>query len=209
MGYINLIWDFDGMLFDTYPRMASAFVKALADMGIEADYDEVMVHIKRSVGKAANVYSEKFGLDRQKLFDLYQFHEHAMPPETMAPYEGMCKLLEDAVASGRRHFLYTHRDDSALEALDRYGIRGLFSGGVTAMDHFPAKPAPDALLHIMKKYSLDPEGSVMLGDRDIDILAARNAGIAGCLFDPAHFYDAFKNDMRTDSVDGLRELMEI
>ncbi len=209
MRYINLIWDFDGMLFDTYPRMASAFVKALSDMGIRGDYDEVMLHIKRSVGKATNAFSEKYGLDRQRLIELYHLHEHAMPPETMVPYEGMCELLKDAVTSGKRHFLYTHRDDSALEALDRYGIRPLFSGGVTAMDHFPAKPAPDALLHIMERYSLDPDGSIMLGDRDIDILAARNAGISGCLFDPAHFYDAFDNGMRTDTVDGLRDILDI
>ena len=36
----NYIWDFDGMLFDSYPHITSAFLKALAENGKEGDYDE-------------------------------------------------------------------------------------------------------------------------------------------------------------------------
>ena len=34
MKYRHLIWDFDGTLFDTYPRICRAYQKALADAGI-------------------------------------------------------------------------------------------------------------------------------------------------------------------------------
>jgi len=207
--YTNLIWDFDGMLFDTYPRMAAAFQKALKDMGIEDDFEIVMSKIKISVRQAAIEYAEKYEIDRAVLSAKYQEYEHAMPVETMTPYEGMCELLKDASAVGCRHFLYSHRDESALTALEYHGIRDLFEGAITWMDHFPAKPAPDALAYIMKKHGMKPEKTLMLGDRDIDILAARNAGISGALFDPAHFYDGFENDLRADSVDQLRILLGI
>ena len=209
MKYIHFIWDFDGMLFNTYPRMAKAFQKALADMGVEDEYERIMARIKISVRQAAIDYAKEYNLDRSALSERYQMHEHAMPVETMIPYEGMCELLKDAVQAGCRHYLYTHRDDGALEALERYGIRGLFSGAITWMDHFPAKPAPDALKHLMKKHGLNPAECLMLGDRDIDVQAARNAEIAGALFDPAHFYDSFENELRADSVDALRKLLEI
>lgn len=209
MNFTNLIWDFDGMLFNTYPRMASAFQKALSDMGVDDSYERIMAKIKISVREAAIEYSEKHHIDRTQLSALYQKYEHAMPVETMAPYEGMCELLRAVVDAGGRHYLYTHRDHSALEALERYGISDIFSGAITAMEHFPSKPAPDALIHIMNKHGLIPEASVMLGDRDIDIMAARNAGISGILFDPDHFYDHFKNKLRTDSVEGLRIVLGI
>lgn len=209
MKYIHLIWDFDGMLFNTYPRMAKAFQKALSEMGVEDDYENIMARIKISVRQAAIDYAKEYNLDRAALSERYHLHEHAMPVETMVPYEGMCELLKDAVEAGCRHYLYTHRDDSALEALERYGIRDLFSGAITWLDHFPAKPAPDALLHLIKKHGLNPAECLMLGDRDIDVQAATNAGIAGALFDPAHFYDGFENELRADSVAALRQLLEI
>ncbi len=209
MKYTNLIWDFDGMLFNTYPRMTAAFQKALSEYGIYAPHDEVLSRIKRIVGGAAALYAEAHGLDKQTIFDRYQVHEHAMPDDTIIPYDGMCDLLRDARAAGYRHFLYTHRDHTALSALRRHGVYDLFSDFVTELDGFPSKPAPDALLHILSKNQLDPAASLMLGDRSIDILAARNAGLRGCLFDPEHFYDDFENDLRTDSVEGLRRILGI
>ncbi len=209
MKYINLIWDFDGMLFNTYPRMTLAFQKALSEYGVDASYDEVMSRIKKRVGGAAKLYASEHGLDHQAIFDRYQVHEHAMPDDTLIPYDGMCALLRDAHAAGCCHFLYTHRDHSALAALKRYGVYELFSGFVTELDGFPAKPAPDALKHILAVNRLEPSSSLMLGDRSIDILAARNAGLCGCLFDPEHFYDDFENELRTDSVEGLREILGI
>jgi len=207
--FTDLIWDFDGMLFDTYPRMARAFQKALDEAGVKSDYDTVMARIKISVRRAAIDYAEEFGLNQKKLSELYHKHEHAMPVETMVPYEGICELLRDAAAAGCRHYLYTHRDNSALEALERYGIRSLFKGEITILDPFPAKPAPDALLSLMRRHSINADQALMLGDRDIDVKAARNAGISGALYDPAHFYDDFENELRTDSVEGLRKIIGI
>ena len=209
MKYVNLIWDFDGMLFNTYPRMAAAFQKALLEMGVEDSLDHILNRIKISVRQAAAEYAEEHGLERAELSAKYQKYEHSMPIETMIPYEGMCELLKDAVNAGCRHFLYSHRDESALAALDLHGIRELFTGAITWADHFPAKPAPDALLHLMKKHNLNSNETLMLGDRDIDTLAARNAGISGTLFDPEHFYDHFENELRADSVDSLRRLLSL
>ena len=48
----NYIWDFDGMLFDSYPHITSAFLKALADFGIEADYDEAKAQLEISYATA-------------------------------------------------------------------------------------------------------------------------------------------------------------
>jgi HAD superfamily hydrolase (TIGR01549 family) len=189
--------------------MAVAFQKALAEDNVAAPYDEVMARIKRRVGGAAKLYAAEHGLDHQVIFDRYQVHEHAMPDDTILPYEGMCALLRDAHDAGYRHFLYTHRDHTALSALRRHGVYELFSGFVTELDGFPSKPAPDALNHILAKHRLVPSESIMLGDRSIDIQSARNAGIAGCLFDPEHFYDDFENELRVDSVDALRKLLEI
>lgn len=205
--YTNLIWDFDGMLFNTYPRMATAFKRALSEMGVEIAYDDVMASIKRSVGKAADKYSLQYGIDRAALAERYHDIEHSLSLDSIVPYDGMCELLKDAAKAGCRHFLYTHRDNTSIEALERYGVVELFGDFVTVLDPFPPKPAPDAILSIIKRNNLDPATSLMLGDRDIDVLAARNAGIMGALFDPEHFYDGFENELRSNSVAELRKVL--
>lgn len=207
MRYTSLIWDFDGTLFNTYPRIASAFRQALSNLNIDASAGEIMPRIKQSVRGAVREYAAAYRLDAGALFAQYQQCEHALPSCDMQPYEGICELLRDAANSGCRHFLYTHRDHSALEALEVHGLAPLFSGFITSADDFPPKPAPDALSNLIKRHQLAPQSSLMLGDRDIDVLAARNASIDGLLFDPEHFYDGFANDLRADSVAGIRALI--
>jgi phosphoglycolate phosphatase-like HAD superfamily hydrolase len=45
----NIIWDFDGTLFDTYPGMIYAFKRALGDSGFEVSENEILKYMKVSV----------------------------------------------------------------------------------------------------------------------------------------------------------------
>ena len=46
----------------------------------------------------------------------------------------------------------------------------------------PMKPAPDAIRYLLDEFQLDPAETIMIGDREIDILSGKNAGIHTCLF---------------------------
>jgi phosphoglycolate phosphatase-like HAD superfamily hydrolase len=48
--------------------------------------------------------------------------------------------------------------------------------------NFPSKPAPDAVNWICETYNLDKSETVMIGDREIDVLSGKNAGVYGCLY---------------------------
>ena len=202
----NWIWDFDGTLFDSYPRMTRALLDALAEQGAHPPWEEALVQIKISVRAAIRHYAQRHGLDAERAMERYHWFEHHQTVP-LAPYPGMRALCERHVAQGGAHYLYTHRNQTAMDALKAHGMERFFSDAITADDPFPHKPAPDALLHLIQKHRLAPSENVMIGDRDIDLLAAQNAGIAGCLFDPDHFFDAFDTPLRSDSVEGLARLL--
>ena len=42
--------------------------------------------------------------------------------------------------------------------------------------NFPSKPAPDAVEWICGTYGLDKGETMMIGDREIDVLSGKNAG---------------------------------
>lgn len=180
MRTIHFIWDFDGTLYDTYPHTLAAFCETARRRGMALDRDEAYRKFKVTMWEAFRFY----GVDEAFIADFYALENDLSFPPAGVPFPGMPELLRFIREHGGRNFLYTHRDKVALDYLVRDGLVDLFSGFVTKENGFPLKPAPDALLWLMREYALDPAECLMLGDRPIDIGAARAAGIAGCLFDP-------------------------
>ena len=184
MLFKHFFWDFDGTLFNTYPRVTRAMMKSLRDSGIEADYDEVFKKNKVSLEVTAAFYAPQYGLDPSVLLDGYRRHAEEEDIGEMRLFDGAKEFLETVVQNGGDNFLYTHRGLSGIEALKVNGILPLFRDCVTSADGFPMKPAPDALNYLCEKYSLNKKECVMLGDRTIDLGSGINAGMACALLDP-------------------------
>lgn len=175
----NYIWDFDGMLFDSYPHITSAFLKMLGDFGIEADYDEAKALLEITF---ADAY-EHYGVtdEMKEVFRDYE-HNYAMRPIAL-PFENTIRTLDTLFNEGKRHFIYTHRGkESSQHYFEEHGLLKYFTAFVDSSMNFPSKPAPDAVNWICETYNLDRNETVMIGDREIDVLSGKNAGVYGCLY---------------------------
>ena len=175
----NYIWDFDGMLFDSYPHITSAFLKTLEEFGKTADYDEAKALLEVSFATAYEAYGVS---DEEKA--VFQKYEHTYTLRPIAlPFENTVKTLETIVKSGKKNFLYTHRGhESSQHYIKAHGLDKYFTAYVDSSMNFPGKPSPDAVNWICETYGLDKSETVMIGDREIDVLSGINAGTFGCLF---------------------------
>lgn len=209
MVFQHYIWDFDGTLFDSYPHISWAFQKALQSYGLNITIDDIMPWVKLSVMQAVRHYREKYGLDERiaKIYDVCEAEEDAANP--VVPYPGIVQTCSEIVAHGGHNYLYTHRGSSAFQYMKQSGLEPLFDGFITSEDKFPSKPAPDAILHLLKQFHMDPSTAVMIGDRDIDVLAGTNAGVHGCLFDPEGYFPTFQAEYTVASMKEFRKALLI
>ena len=204
--YKHLFWDFDVTLFDSYPQICRAFENTLREAALPVNaFGDDLALLKVSVFHALRAYAERFGVSEESLHTCFDKHHHAEGP--FPPYDGLRDCLARLRDAGATHYLYTHRDARAWRQLESEGLRALFSDGVTAEDGFPYKPAPDALLALMKRHGLQPGDCAMIGDRDIDVQSGQNAGMAGILFDPDNFYPSLSAEGRAAGMAELTELL--
>ena len=205
MLYHNLIWDFDGTLFDSYPHICASYLQALADFGRTADPDILMAKLKINFGEAHKYLDASDAL--RKRFAQYE-HDIDFAPVAVL-YNGMKELLADTRAAGVRHFLFTHRNNLALTYMERAGILGYFDGWVTSDDkeHFALKPSPASIQYLLEHYGIDPHDCAMIGDREIDVGSGIAAGTNGILFDEFHNLGETKAQHRVYSVEEMRELL--
>ncbi|GAK47455.1 P-Ser-HPr phosphatase [Secundilactobacillus oryzae JCM 18671] len=207
----NLIWDFDGTLFDTYPKMVSAFVQALEAAGIaEFEIDEVAIYTtmrRESVGTAIKKFAAIYGLSESRLDQLYHINEAELV-KSAKPFTGLADLLAATAAAGMHHYVETHRDHLALDLLSQFELRDYFEGVVTKDQAFKRKPNPEGIEWLRLTYQLDQNQTVMIGDRQLDVDAGKNAGIQTILFDPDHLIKVYRQpDLRVSQMAELKKAL--
>lgn len=179
--YRHIIWDFDGTLFDTYPVMAGVFRDMLEEIGFHEPQETILSNMKVSITYAMQVYSEKYHVTASFLQDVKKRSREA-ELKLCKPYHGIEEVCRTITSSGRYNYLYTHRGETALHFLKKYGLYDYFTDFITSQQGFPRKPNPEALHYLIGKYAMKREEALMIGDRALDMKAAVNAGIHTCFF---------------------------
>ncbi len=187
------------MLFDSYPHITSAFLKALSEFGKDADYDEAKALLEITFADAFGHYDVT---EEEK--EVFRKHEHNYLLKPIAvPFESTYRTLEKLWSDGKNHYLYTHRGHETSQFyLEKYGMAKFFTAFVDSSMKFPSKPAPDAVNYICDTYNLDRNETVMIGDREIDVLSGKNAGTYGCLFTK-------KEDVQSAADFIIRDISEV
>ncbi len=178
MESLSFLWDMDGTLVDSYPAIIPNVIDACAEYGYAIDADTVYRNvIKTSVGSFLESLDTPHTASVKARFQ--ELNDTRI--EKIRPMPHALETLSRLQKAGHRHFVYTHRGASCRAILENCGLLPYFTEIVTALDGYPRKPAPDAILYLMKKYALAPAQCYYVGDRSLDMEAARNASIGGIL----------------------------
>jgi len=179
-----LLLDLDGTLVDSFADIRAGIEHAL--QRIDVDPTEALLALSRR-GVALEVfYQRATGRDPsaddeqgrlQRFVDAYRSY-YVAHQENTRPFAGVRETLEWLRAERpalRLAVATTKRTDMARAVTDQAGLTPLFDL-VQGSDGLPKKPDPALLAMIAERTGVGLERTVMVGDTDGDILAARAAG---------------------------------
>jgi len=131
MRFTHAIWDFDGTLFDSYPVMAAAFHNALMEWGIDEPIDAIHAYMKISMGDALRHYQEQYRLS-EDFSARYKSLGKSAERGNIIPFAGVAELCKAIRQSGGSNYLLTHRGESAVFFMEKYGLLANFTELVTS-----------------------------------------------------------------------------
>ena len=182
MPYYAFIWDLDGTLFDSYPVIAPSLRDTCAELGLSYPLDYVHDFVIRSsVSALIQQAAEQLGLDPAVIKTRYSRISNSRNGQIRA-MPGALPLLSALREAGWPSFVYTHRGASSFEILENTGLAPFFTEVLTSQCGFPRKPDPAAICYLLERYGLDPASTYYVGDRSLDIEAAKRAGIRSILY---------------------------
>ena len=180
--YDAVLFDLDGTLLNTLQDLADATNAALAAYGLPV---RTVDEVRRFVGNGVRLLMERAvpGGAQHPQFEaiLAYFKEYyaAHCRVNTAPYPGVLPMLETLQAAGVPAAVISNKFDGAVKQLAAayFGTRVALAVG--EKPGVRKKPAPDAVLHALEQLGVAPQRAVYIGDSDVDVATARNAGTDG------------------------------
>ena len=183
MRFSHLIWDFDGTLFDTYPPLISAIQRALCDFNASREDYEVSTLLRDTLASCVATLAAQHGLEIGVFEARVNYYWRGTTFRDQPPMPGVIGACERVLKAGGRNYIFTHRSRESLMALlDWYRVGGLFADCLTAGEGYMRKPDPAGFLALIEKHQMQREHVLAIGDRDLDILAGKAAGVNTCLY---------------------------
>lgn len=199
MNYDNFIWDLGGTLLDNYESSSHAFAATLWDLTETVIlHDEAYQALKISTDFAIHKFAENVpGF----LTEYKQLEAQALEHPVL--FDGAIKTLSEIVKSDRKNFMISHRNNQVCQILKDAKIYDYFTDIITSDSGFPRKPEPNSIQYLLEKYDMNPGKTVMIGDRDLDIQAGKNAGVKTIFFAP----NGEKNEAADQIIQRLEDLI--
>ncbi len=146
----NIIWDFDGTLFDTDAAIVSSFAEVLrSNYGLIESVPRIEALVKIDTKHCARVLSDEYSVDYLKLLSQARSTYDEIGLELQTPLDGAQACCEKVLVLGGKNVIVTHRDKaSCTRILSHYGFDAYFAQVVTKDDGFPMKlPKPESALY--------------------------------------------------------------
>lgn len=177
-----LIFDLDGTVADTiyaineginlmlselgYPPIGYSDVLSFVNFGargyVEGALPKYAPHDEEYIDRALEIYNQKYALTYM---------------HTDRCYDGIPEALEKLSESFRMGMLSNKQDEFVSRLTEQLFRPHLFEIAHGVRDGIPPKPDPQAPLEMAVFFGLRPDEIAFVGDSDIDVLAALNAGM--------------------------------
>jgi len=197
------IFDLDGTLLDTLEDLYLATNQALTRHSLPArTRDEVRMFVGNGVEmliRRAVPAETAENTVAAVLADFKAIYATICEDHT-APYPGIPELLARLGEEGVPLAVVSNKGDAAVRELMDATFPGAFRAVVGEREGVRRKPAPDTVDEVMRQLQLSPTDVVLVGDSEVDVATAANAGCA-CIavtwcFETAGFPRGQKNSCR-------------
>ena len=174
------IFDLDGTLTDTLEDIKNAANYAMRSVGLpERTLDEV----RRFVGDGTEMLirrcaspSDDEAIIKTAMRVYKEYYTDHLCVRTV-PYDGIVPMLEEMKKAGVKTAVLSNKFDSAVKAICDEFFCGLLCAAYGIRSDVPPKPNPQGVFEIMKELDCSADETLFVGDSDIDVKTAHNAGL--------------------------------
>ena len=176
----TIIFDLDGTLLDTLTDLTNSVNYAMARYGLSSHSED---SVRQMVGNGVALLIER-AIPQGRNFPQYEaclkdFQEHYAihKKDCTRPFKGVMEFLKNAADRGYKLAVVSNKFDLAVKGLCEDFFTPYITAAIGESPEVAKKPAPDTVFAAMKELGSKAASCVYVGDSDVDLATAENAGI--------------------------------
>ncbi len=180
MAYQAVLYDMDGTVLDTLDDLYHAANAALRTFSLpEVSKKKVCASLGNGASHLIHACVPEGTPEclTQRVLNWYVPWYEAHCRVLTRPYPGITALMERLKEKGVRQALISNKGDGAVKELAEEFFPGLLEAAVGESPTVRRKPDPDAVLAAAERMGVAAADCVYVGDTEIDVATARNAGM--------------------------------
>lgn len=180
MKYKAVLFDLDGTLLDTLDDLTDSVNFAMDSMGWQRrERAEVRLFLGNGIRRLMELCAPKdiSGDEFERAFGLFKEHYDRHNQDKTKPYEGVLEIMASLKEKGVKMAIVSNKVGSAVDMLYDKFFKDYADFAVGDMPGFRRKPAPDSCDYAIKKLGIDKREVVYVGDSEVDLATAKNAGL--------------------------------
>ncbi len=180
MKHCAILWDLDGTLLDTLADLTDATNYALRQFGCP---ERTIAELRTFLGNGArnqirlSLPGTEHDPDLDEVLTCYKAYYNDHCQIKTGPYKGILEVLAQLKAAGYPMAVVSNKPDSAVRTLNALHFGDLIQVAVGEREGVPRKPNPDMVWLTVRELGMAPEMCIYVGDSEVDIRTARNAGL--------------------------------
>lgn len=181
-----VIFDLDGTILNTLDDLTNSANYALEINNLPKRTRE---EIRTFVGNGIRKLIENAVPDTttkeltDKIFSDFSAYYKGHCTDKTVPYEGITESLNYLKINGYKTAVVSNKADFAVQGLCRQFFDNIFDYVVGEKEGIRRKPYPDSVLEVIKYFNVEKQDAIYIGDSEVDIKTAQNAGINSILVD--------------------------
>ncbi len=175
-----VIFDMDGTILDTLEDLKNSLNYALDKHGFPMrTLDEVRAFVGNGIGKLI----ERGCPDScdpavvQAVYETFIPHYAEHCNDQTRPYPGIPEAIAALRRAGYQTAVVSNKADFAVADLCKIWFDGLFDAAQGEREGISRKPAPDSVFAVCDRLHISVDRAVYIGDSEVDVQTARNAGM--------------------------------
>lgn len=176
-----VVFDLDGTLVKSDENIFQAMKLALGKVGVSDEMNRDK--FTKSIGHHFKDMFSAMDLEVERYDDFVEYYKSSYFDfiDRSTLYHGTEKMLEELSEMKIKVALLTTKlQEQADQIIDHFGLRKYFNEVTGRRPGIAHKPDPEPLLNICNLLEIDPFNTLMVGDTELDIRCAKNAGTASC-----------------------------